>query len=77
MGVTDFEMLKQLILLEDFKSCLPDKAVTYLNENKVSEVNKATIFADYVLTHKTAFGGLSFSSKPFENVNFNVESAQR
>lgn len=31
---TTFEQLQELILLEDFKSCLPDNLVVYLNEQK-------------------------------------------
>lgn len=33
--VTQFDQLRELVLLEEFKNCLPDKIVLYLNEQKV------------------------------------------
>ena len=54
--VTTFEQLKELLLLEEFKNCTADRIVVYLNEQKVSLLSKAAVFADeYVLTHKTIF----------------------
>uniref|UniRef100_A0A8C5E215 SCAN box domain-containing protein n=1 Tax=Gouania willdenowi TaxID=441366 RepID=A0A8C5E215_GOUWI len=61
-NVTDFDQLKQLILMEDLKNCLPDKVTTYLNENKVTDVVKAAVLAEeYVLTHKSVFSERPFS----------------
>ncbi len=34
--VTTYEELQELILLEDFKTCVPENVVVYLNEQKVS-----------------------------------------
>lgn len=52
-----FEQLKELILLEDFKSYLAESLVVHLNEQKIDTLSKAAIFADkFVLTHKVAFG---------------------
>lgn len=54
--VDDFASLRELILLEDFKSCLPEHVVVYLNEQKVSSLSHAAVLADeFVLTHKTVF----------------------
>lgn len=51
-----FERLQELILLEDFKGCLPENLVLHLNEQKVSTLSEAAVFADeYVLTHRTVF----------------------
>lgn len=51
-----FESLKELILLEEFKNCVPDRIVVYLNEQKVQTLSAAAVLADeYMLTHKTAF----------------------
>jgi len=48
-----FEKLKQLILLEEFKSCVPVKVETYLEEQKVNELQRAATLADdYKLTHQ-------------------------
>ncbi|KAG7471871.1 hypothetical protein MATL_G00102630 [Megalops atlanticus] len=53
--VSDFDRLKELLLLEEFKNCLPERIV-YLNEQKVTSVAQAAVLADeYVLTHKTVF----------------------
>ena len=57
--VTTFEQLKELLLLEEFKNCIADRIVVYLNEQKVSLLGEAAVFADeYVLTHKTVFSPL-------------------
>ena len=54
--VVTLEQLKELILLEEFKSCLSDKMVVYLNEQKVSSLADAAVLADeFVLTHRTVF----------------------
>ena len=48
-----FDKLKQLILLEEFKSCVPVKVKTYLEEQKVNELQRAATLADdYKLTHQ-------------------------
>ncbi|KAL2078779.1 hypothetical protein ACEWY4_026464 [Coilia grayii] len=47
------ELLRQLVLLEEFKSCVPEAVATYLNEQKVSTLSEAAVLADeFVLTHK-------------------------
>ena len=49
-----FDKLKQLILLEEFKSCVPVKVKTYLEEQKVEELQRAATLADdYKLTHQS------------------------
>lgn len=60
--VNDFSSLKELLLLEEFKSCLPERVVVYLNEQKVSSVSQAAVLAEHVctfsvtvLSHKTQF----------------------
>lgn len=53
---SDYESLRQLILLEDFKGTLPEKMVVYLNEQKTSSLSTAAVLADeFVLTHKNVF----------------------
>lgn len=44
--VSTFEQLKELILVEEFKNCVPEKIVVYLNEQKVTSLSEAAIFAD-------------------------------
>lgn len=49
----DFISLRELLLLEDFKQCLSERIVLYLNEQKVSTLSEASVLADeFVLTHK-------------------------
>ncbi|XDV19608.1 hypothetical protein PO909_025053 [Leuciscus waleckii] len=51
------EQLRDLILLEEFKNCVPEGLVTYLNEQKVSKLCDAATMADeFSLTHKGLFG---------------------
>lgn len=50
------------MLLEEFKSCLPERVVVYLNEQKVTSLQQAaTLVDEFMLTHKTAFGRSSSS----------------
>ena len=54
--VNSFDALRELVLLEDFKNCLPERILVYLNEQKVSTLQQAAISADeFALTHKSAF----------------------
>ncbi len=59
--VKNFEQLRDLILMEELKNCLPDKIATYLNEQKVTNVSAAAILADeYVLIHRESFENSSY-----------------
>ena len=54
--VNDFASMRELILLEEFKKCVPERCVMYLNEKKVSSLSEGAVLADeYVLTHKDVF----------------------
>lgn len=54
--VSDFVSLRELILLEEFKNCLPERVVIYLNERKVLSLSEAAVLADeYMLTHKSVY----------------------
>ena len=49
-------MLRQVMLVEDFKGCVPDDVKMHLEEQQVQELHKAARLADdYVLTHKQNF----------------------
>ncbi len=53
---TNFNSLRELILLEEFKNCLPEKVVVYLNEQKVTSISHAAVLADeFILIHKNVF----------------------
>ena len=53
---TDFEKLRQVILIEEFKRCVRDDIKTYLDEQKAENMTKAAAYADdFVLTHKSTF----------------------
>ena len=50
------EKLRQIILVEEFKKCVPSKVRTYLDEKKTDTLSQAAKLADnYVLTHKNSF----------------------
>lgn len=47
------EKIRALVLVEEFKNCLPDAVATYLNEHKVESLQEAAVLADkFVLTHR-------------------------
>ena len=52
----DFEKLRQLILVEEFKACVPTSIKTYIDKQKATTLHQAALFADdYSLTHRNAF----------------------
>uniref|UniRef100_A0A671WFH3 Gypsy retrotransposon integrase-like protein 1 n=1 Tax=Sparus aurata TaxID=8175 RepID=A0A671WFH3_SPAAU len=52
----DLKSVRELMLLEEFKNCLPDRIVVYLNEQKVASLQQAAYLADeFALTHKPVF----------------------
>ena len=52
----DFEKLRQLILVEEFKACVPTSIKTYIDEQKATTLHQAAVLADdYSLTHRNAF----------------------
>ena len=54
---SDFTRLRELLLIEEFKNCIPNEVKTYLDENKVETLHHAATLADnYTLTHQTFFG---------------------
>lgn len=63
-NVDDFGNLRNLILLEELKNCLPDRIATYMNEQKVSTVSDTAVLADeYILTHRDTFEKSYLSSE--------------
>jgi len=67
----DFNKLRQLILLEEFKSCLPPHIKTYLDERNAESLHQAAVLAeDYSLTHKGTFSrGIQDSSAGLKNTH--------
>lgn len=56
-GVTNFDALCNLMVLEQFKNIIPDHIATYISEHKVKSPADAAVLADqYVLTHKDFSG---------------------
>ena len=56
----DYEKLCQMILVEEFKSCLHDSIKTYIEEQKADSLQQAATLADdYSLTHRNSFVVLS------------------
>ena len=54
--VTDFISLRELILLKEFKNCLPESIVVYLNEQKVSSLSETSVLAVCVDAQECVFG---------------------
>lgn len=44
--MSDFNELKQLVLMEDFKNCLPEVVSTFLKEHKATDVFKMAVYLD-------------------------------
>uniref|UniRef100_A0A8C1RHP2 Gypsy retrotransposon integrase-like protein 1 n=1 Tax=Cyprinus carpio TaxID=7962 RepID=A0A8C1RHP2_CYPCA len=56
VGVSTFEELCNLIVLEQFRNILPDRIAIYINERKVKTAADAAVLSDeYVLTHRQNF----------------------
>ncbi|XP_047454139.1 uncharacterized protein LOC125016018 [Mugil cephalus] len=50
----NFASVRELMLLEEFKSCVSERTAVYLNEQKVSTLQQAATLADeFALTHKS------------------------
>ena len=51
-----FEKLRQLVLVEEFKACVPVNIKTYIDEQKATTLQQAAMLADdYSLMHQSAF----------------------
>ncbi|XP_034081218.1 uncharacterized protein LOC117552092 [Gymnodraco acuticeps] len=67
LDVTTFDDLCELMTLEQFKNILPDKIATYITEHRVTSAAEADVAADeFVLLHKSRFGGRSGALAVFE-----------
>jgi len=54
----NYDRLRQLILVEEFKRCIPSSVRTFIDEQKAETLEKAARLADdYSLTHKDSFVG--------------------
>lgn len=74
--VTTFEQLREILLLEDFKSCVSEDIVVY--KQKVLSVLKAAVLAaEFVLTHKTVFTPAVYREKNGLSVEFSVRNSSR
>ena len=51
-----FEKLRQLVLVEEFKAGVPVNIKTHIDEQKATTLQQAAVLADdYLLTHRSAF----------------------
>lgn len=67
--VTNLSSLREMVLLEEFKNCLPECVVVHLNEQKVNSLSSAAVLVDeYVLTHKSTFQSVFIESVPAETI---------
>ncbi|KAL2103158.1 hypothetical protein ACEWY4_000026 [Coilia grayii] len=54
--VESIEDLSNLVLVEQFKTCLPEDVAVYISEHQVATVSEAAVLADdYALVHKSKF----------------------
>ena len=54
--IWDYEKLRQIIFIEQFKRCVHDNLKNYLDEKDVETLHKMAVLADnYALTHKRSF----------------------
>uniref|UniRef100_UPI003590198A uncharacterized protein n=1 Tax=Myxine glutinosa TaxID=7769 RepID=UPI003590198A len=61
----DFELLRQLILVEEFQQCVHEDIKVHLEERKVPKLYEAAAMADdYALTHRMGFHKPNFSPRP-------------
>ena len=61
----EYRKLGQLILLKEFKNCLPNEVKTYKEERKAENLQRAAVLADdYVLTYQKTFN--KTSAEPIE-----------
>jgi len=52
----DFQKRRQLVLVEEFKACVPANIKTCIDEQKATTMHQTAILADdYSLTHRNAF----------------------
>ena len=66
----EFENLRQLMLIEEFKRCVPDDIKTYLDEKTVSTLAEAATMADdYALTHKKKYPGSTLNKFQKKNTS--------
>lgn len=57
----------ELNLKEEFKSCVPEKIVVYLNKQKVDTLFKAAVIVDeFVLTHRAVLHTVNTSQVLFQ-----------
>ena len=65
-----FDRIKQLVLLEEFKKCVPTPMKTHLEEQKINKLQRAASLADdYKFTHKSSTGPESKITKAGGNVD--------
>ena len=54
--ISDYDNLRQIVLIEQFKRCVHDDLKTYLDEKNVETLHEMAVLADdYALTHKRSF----------------------
>ena len=54
--ISDYDKLRQIALIEQFKRCVHDDLKTYLDEKNVDTLHEMAVLADdYALTHKRSF----------------------
>ena len=75
----NFDKLRQLVLIEEFKRCIHSDVKTYIDEQSADTLDNAARLADdYALTHKVSFSGKpqkSFTNKnPNSSGNFKQNS---
>ena len=69
----DYNNLRQLILIEEFKGCIHSDVRTYIDEQKVETLDEAARLADdYSLTHR-----ILFADKPYQSFSCSRQNGLR
>lgn len=56
LRVQSMAQLREVVLIEEFKNCVPESVATHLNDQRVTTLAQAAVCAEkFTLTHKTVF----------------------
>ena len=75
----DYEGLREVMLVEEFKRCLPSDVKTFLDEHKVDKLKEAATLADdYALTHRNfARRGNHYQKSEYKTQSQSTTTAQK
>ncbi|KAJ8340751.1 hypothetical protein SKAU_G00353840 [Synaphobranchus kaupii] len=55
-GTKTFEQLRDLVIMEEFRNCVPERVAIYLNEQRATQIAQGAILAgEFIITHQRVF----------------------